>query len=178
MISPELLALVIRARTPVLSEHRAMHFASAIVATVSDAADLPAPMSGADGSAIEARELDGAAALIVIGERESRWRWGVERCAIPGIEGWGAFGVGALWEGEYPGGTCGSIQLQARAAWGVLAYGVPYWQSIGGATGVDWRVTFGHYIGAKAVGRHPEAKRRAREFWRVRGMLVCACSGA
>jgi hypothetical protein len=114
-------------------------------------------------------DIDAAAALIVIGERESSWRRRVERCAIPGIGGWGAFGVAGFWTRRYPGGTCGSIDAQARAARAIWGW---HWRD----TGWSAPRAFGRYIGATSGARHPEAQHRARLFWTVRAQLECACS--
>lgn len=114
-------------------------------------------------------DLDAAAALITIGERESSWRVPVERCAVPGLGGWGAFGVARLWLRDFPGATCGPIDRQADGAgaiWG--SYYRQSWWSVRGA--------FGRYIGARERGRHPEARARARIFFAVRAQLECACS--
>ena len=143
LISPALVALVIQARAPWVPERRASVLAAAIAA------------SGAE-------TFDDVAALVVIGERESAWRVSVGVCAVPGIGGWGYFGVAGLWSRRFPGGTCGSPQLQARAALGIMRIGA----------GRSWRTTFGHYIGAISAGRHPEAIRRARDFEATRALLV------
>jgi hypothetical protein len=119
--------------------------------------------------ALEAQDdLDAAAALIVTGERESSCRAAVERCGIPGLGGWGAFGVAELWTPRFPGGTCGPITSQARAARAIWLTGYRATLSVGGA--------FGRYIGALAGAQHPEARTRTRIFWRVRAELECACS--
>lgn len=155
MVTPFLVSIILRARNPVLAQKRIEHFANAIVETVE-----------AEGNKTDADDLDDLAALIVIGERESNWRYDVETCRVIGLEGFGTYGVGSLWESQFPGGTCGAPVQQAKAALHILHLG----------EGRSWRTTFGHYIGAKLVGHHPEAIRRARIFWQVRSMLACACS--
>lgn len=124
----------------------------------------------ADAIADEAGDdLDAAAALIVNGERESSWRRPVERCSVPGLGGWGAFGVAPLWLPRYPGSTCGPIDAQAHGARAIWSWHFrDTWWSV--------PRTFGRYIGATDGGRHPEARTRARIFWNVRAQLECACS--
>jgi hypothetical protein len=120
-----------------VSEGRANYLANAIVYAVG-------------------QDLDGAAAMIVNLHAESGGLRIYERCYWPEKGGWGAFGVATLWEDRFPGSTCGPIRVQAKAAWRILA-----WHE-----SPTREVAFGHYIGAKAVDRHPEARRRA-EFHTV-----------
>jgi len=101
--------------------------------------------------AVGGEDLDGAAAMIVNLHAESGGLLGYERCYWLEKGGWGAFGVAWLWEDRFPGATCGPIRVQAKAAWRILA-----WHET-----PSREVAFGHYIGAKAVDRHPEAQRRA-----------------
>jgi hypothetical protein len=134
--------------------------------------DLPADRLAYLAAAIAGEagdDIDTAAALIVNGERESSWRTPVERCSIPGLGGWGAFGVARLWTRRYPGGTCGSIDRQVHASRGIWGW---HYRDTG------WSVprSFGRYVGARAGGSHPEARARARIFWTVRAQLACACS--
>jgi hypothetical protein len=131
MVFETVVAAAIAAHMSV-SERRASYLASAIVSAVGE-------------------DLDGAAAMIVNLHAESGGLWGYERCYWVEKGGWGAFGIAWFWEDRFPGATCGPIRVQAKAAWRIL----------------QWRespskeVAFGHYIGAKAVDRHPEARRRA-----------------
>ena len=150
MLAELAVAAVIRTRAPELSEERAAYYASAIVYAAGD-------------------DVDAQAALITIGERESRWRSKVERCALPGLGGWGTFQVSRLWEPAFPGSTCGRIGRQAAGALAI-------WQI--GLVRERWDLprAFGRYIGARAVGEHPEAALRARIFWAVRETLLCGCS--
>lgn len=154
MVLETIVSLAIQARSPMLAPRRADYMASAILYAAGE-------------------NVDDIAALIVTGERESGWLGFVEVCAVEGLGGWGAFGVSDLWERWYPGGTCGSIGRQARAAQAILTWRprhpVP-------ALREEPRVMFGRYIGARAGWRHPEAQRRAAIFWTVRDMVICACS--
>lgn len=131
MLFETLIATTIAAHMSV-SERRATYLASAIAHAVGD-------------------DMDGAAAMIVNLHAESGGLWIYERCYWPEKGGWGAFGVASLWEERFPGGTCGPIGVQARAAWRILQ-----WHA-----SPSKEVAFGHYIGAKAVEKHPEAQRRA-----------------
>lgn len=131
MLLESVVATAIAAHMSV-SEGRARYLANAITYAVGD-------------------DLDGAAAMIVNLQAESGGLWKYERCYFPELGGWGAFGVAWFWEDRFPGSTCGPIHVQAKAAWRILA-----WHEAPSKA-----VAFGHYIGAKAVDRHPEAKRRA-----------------
>lgn len=178
MIPPELLALVIRARSPWLDDRRVRALSAAVAASVNDGANAyPLVDDSGHVRAVfrvddELAEVDEAAALIVIGERESAWRVTVGACSVPGLGGWGYFGVAGLWSRRFPGGTCGTPQLQARAALGVLRLGEVHDYGADGSHAVNWAWTFGHFIGARAGGRHPEAKRRAKDWAEVREMLL------
>ncbi len=154
MLSIYIAAVALQTQAPYVPLPRALYFAAGIVEAV-EARELP-----------DEDELEQTAAAIVNGERESRWRYDVETCKTVGIQGLGTFGVGPLYAGQYPGGTCGPIAWQARASVGILLAG----------EGATWRETFGRYIGARSRGRHPEAVRRERVFWRVLQSLKCACS--
>ncbi len=147
----ETIVLAILSTQPALAPQRAHYLAEGI-------------LYGAQG------DVDRTAALIVIGRRESTWRRAVETCAIPGIGGYGTFGVANIdpWRRLFPGGTCGRIEVQARAAAGI--WGIYARQSH------TTRETFGRYLGADALGKHPEAILRTELFWRVRNSLECACS--
>jgi len=149
MLDITLLTLVLQSRLPYLPPPRFQHFATAI--------------------ALESPTLDTAAALVVNLERETHGSWAAERCVISGLGGWGSWGVASIWERWYPGGTCGTIERQAHAAARVWLVG---WNHEGG----NVRRSFGRYIGATAVGRHPEARLRARIWYSVRASLECACS--
>ncbi|HMI84886.1 MAG TPA: hypothetical protein VK550_12385 [Polyangiaceae bacterium] len=131
MLFETLVATAITAHMSV-SERRANYLANAIVYAVGE-------------------DLEGAAAMIVNLHAESGGLLVFERCYWPEKGGWGAFGVAWLWEDRFPGATCGPIRVQAKAAWRILA-----WHEAPSKA-----VAFGHYIGAKAVDRHPEARRRA-----------------
>jgi hypothetical protein len=144
------IALALQSRLPLLPPARIEHFATAIARAAAD-------------------DPDASAALIVNLERETRGSYAAERCAISGLGGWGSWGVAPLWERWYPGGTCGPIEKQARAATAVWLAG---WRHERG----DVRRAFGRYIGATAVGRHPEAKRRMRIWYSVRASIECNCS--
>lgn len=135
------LAILSLANAP--SPGRAEYFAQAI-----------ADVSGGD--------LDLAAALVVTGDRESGWRPEVERCALAGLGGMGAFQLGD----GYPWSTrCGPVEAQAWGARAALA---------GVGTSRSPAETFGRFLGASR--RHPEARRRAGLFWVTRERIRCSCS--
>lgn len=120
-----------------VSEPRASYLASSVVYAVGE-------------------NVEGAAAMIVNLHAESGGLEVYERCLLPEKGGWGAFGNAWFWEKDFPGCTCGPIDVQAKAAWSILR-----WEHYD-----DPAVAFGHYIGVKArrsrpVEDHPEAKRRA-----------------
>jgi hypothetical protein len=96
--------------------------------------------------------LEAAAAMVVNLRAESGGLEVYEKCLLVEKGGWGSFGIASLWEARYPGSTCGPIEVQAKAAFRILAWGK-----------YSPAETFGHYIGATASGRHPEAQRRASE---------------
>lgn len=96
------------------------------------------------------------AAMIVNIHAETGGREVYEKCLLPERGGWGTFGIAWLWEHRYPGATCGAIDVQANASHRILK-----WHSYEPAE------AFGRYIGAKAVERHPEARRRAAMQWVV-----------
>lgn len=103
-------------------------------------------------------DVSAVAAMIVNLRAETGGLEVYERCWLPELGGWGAFGISEIWESRMPGATCGPIDVQARAAYRIL----------------DWHAyedparAFGFYIGARARERHPEAKRRAALHWIIR----------
>lgn len=151
MLSIYITAVVLQSRSLLIPQSRAVYYAAGIVEAV-EALQLDSPDE----------EYELVAALLVNGERESRWRFDVETCRTLGIGGLGTFGVGPL-AGGHP---CGPIAGQAKLSMSV-------WQS---ARTDSWRDWFGRYIGARARGRHPEAVLRTRIFSGVLRSLKCACS--
>jgi hypothetical protein len=111
-------------------------------------------------------DLDLAAALAITAAREGQLRPDVERCRVTGDGGMGAFQLSTdlyVWDD-----ACGPLDRQARAA--ARALRVRGWGDSRPA------LVFGKYIGARALERHPEARRRAALWAWARAEIDCLCS--
>lgn len=134
-----ILALALRCRAPSLPPARAAYAASAI-----------AYAAGYDVSR--------QAALGVTGRWESGWAVRYERCLAVEKGGWGTFGVASLWDEAYPGGTCGPIGQQARAADAIL------WRECRFLADEPAR-GFACYLGVPRNPHYWVARERAAEYW-------------
>jgi len=145
MISWHVIAAAILSLLPHTQPKRVEHHSQAI-----------AEVSGDD--------VDAAAALVVIGTRESAWRADVEACRVNGPGGRGTFQVGHWWGPLAV--RCGPINGQTRLSWKVL-------DRMRGPNR-DHLEMMRAYLGRSK--QDPEVRERAVLFERVRRDIACACS--